>query len=174
MLSSKMSHTAVLQLILLLSSVAWGRFDDTDDVDVTVDRDWPNEDLDATPVHLGDADGVVGVLDTDAVAAAETVAGSTSTTRNTALPSITFRTLSASQSRDKEDEEEGDPMKASQTALPNLRRTVWLASCCSLWDDDSEEDELAEKAEEYSEAPVLGKSKGEGGVGYAEDKEEFE
>jgi hypothetical protein len=175
MLSSKISHTAVLQhilLLLLLSSVTCGRFDDdADDVDGTVDRDWPNEDLDATPVHLDDADGVECVLDTDAEAAAETVAGSTSTTRNTALPSRILRTLSASQSPrdDEEDEEwEGDPIKASQTALPNLRKRVWLAMaaniacCCSFWDDDKE-DELE---------PALGRSKGEvGGEGYTEDDE---
>ena len=180
MLSSKISHTADLQhiLLLLLSSVACCGFDDADDVDATVDRDWPDEDLDATPVHLGDPDGVVSVLDTDAGAAA-VLAGSTSTTRNTALPSRTLRTLSASQSPrddDVEDEEwEGDPVKASQNALPNLRKRVWLAMaaniacCCSFWDDDSEE-ELAE--EEGSETPVLGGSKGEvGGVGYAENDE---
>ena len=96
-------------------------------MDATLDRD---EDLEATPLHLGDADGV---LDTDAepaaaaAAAVETVAGSTSTTRNTALPSNTLRTLSASQSPREEDEDEdweGDPIKASQTALPNLRKRV--------------------------------------------------
>jgi hypothetical protein len=42
MLSSKMSHTAILHLhdsdILLPSSVAVGKFDDTYDVDATVDR----------------------------------------------------------------------------------------------------------------------------------------
>ena len=183
MLSSKISTIAAFVLehtLLLLSSVACGRLDDADDVDPAVDRDWPNEDLDATPLHLGDADGEESVLDTDAetAAAVEAVAGSTSTTRNTALPSRTLRTLSASQSPrdDEEDEEwEGDPIKASQTALPNLRKRVWLAiaaniaCCCSFWDDDdSEEDEL----EEDDEMPPLGRSKGEGGgVRYAEDDE---
>ena len=159
-------------------------------------RNWPNEDLDATPFHLGNV-VVVCVFDTDAeTAPPETLvaAGSTSTTRNTALPSKTLRTLSASQSprddvddEDDEDDEEceGDPIKASQTALPNLRNTVWLAMaanmafCCSFWDGDSEEvDVLAEVAEEEgSETPVLGGSKGEvGGVGYAEfdDDDEVE
>jgi hypothetical protein len=85
--------------------VAGGKFDDVDDVDATVGRDWPNEDLDAALVHLDDADGVVSVLDTDG-AAAGAAAGSTSTTRNTALPSRTLRTLSVSQSpRDVEEEE---------------------------------------------------------------------
>jgi len=185
MLSSNMSHTAALQhILLLLSSVACGRFDDdTDDVDgTTVDRDWPNEeDLDATPVHFDDdEDGVDCILDTGA-AAVETVAGSTSTTRNTALPSKTLRTLSASQSPrddDEEEEWEGDPIKASQTALPNLRKRVWLAMaaniacCCSFWDGDSDEDELEEDCEEYGEKLALGRSKGEvGGEGYAEDDE---
>ena len=57
--------------------------------------------------------------------------GSTSTTRNTVLPSKILRTLSASQSppppppRDVEAEEEDeDPVKASQNALRNLRNTV--------------------------------------------------
>ena len=174
MLSSKISHTAafVLQHILPLSSVAFGRFDDADDVDATVDRDWPNEDLDATPVRLGDADGVETNVEVEA--ADDTVAGSTSTTRNTALPSSILRTLSASQSpRDDDEDEDGDPIKASQTALPNLRKSVWLAMaaniacCCSFWDDDSEEDELEE--EEDGEMLALGGSKGEvGGVGYAD------
>lgn len=136
MLSSKMSHTAALHLhgFLLPSSVAGG----ADDVDGTVDRGRPNEVLDVTLVNLDDADGVVSVLDTDE-AAAGTVTGSTSTTRNTALPSRTLRTLSASQSpRDEEEKWEEDPVKASQNALPNLRKTVWLAMaaniacCCSF------------------------------------------
>lgn len=131
MLSSKISHTpdALHSDILLPSSV-----------DDTADRD---EDLDAAPVHLGDVDGVLSGLDTEADTAAGTVAGSTSTTRNTALPSNTLRTLSASQSpRDDDDDEddddcEEDPTKASQNALPNLRKTVWLAmaaniACCSF------------------------------------------
>ena len=188
MLSSKMSHTAALHLhdVLPPSSVADGKFDDVDDVDATVDRGWAKEDLDATLVRLDDADDVVSVLDADEAAAAGAVAGSTSTTRNTALPSRTLRTLSASQSpRDEEEGEwEEDPIKASQKALPNLRRTVWLAMaaniacCCSFWGNDRE-DELAEVAEEDceglsegSEALPLGWSKGEvGGVGYAEDDE---
>lgn len=184
MLSSKISHTQAVHDILQPSSVACGKLDDADEVD---DRNWLDEALDATPFHLGDVDAVLSVLDTGAEAAVGTVAGSTSTTRNTALPSRTLRTLSASQSPrdDKEDEEEReDPVKASQNALPNLRKTVWLAmaanmACsCSFWDDNTVEEleeVVDEDCEEWSrgrgsEAPPFGRSKGEvGGVGYADD-----
>jgi len=183
MLSSKISHTAVVQHILQPSSVVCGELDDDE---VAVDR---NEDLDAAPVRiLDDAGDVVdlSVLDKDAEAA-KLVTGSTSTTRNTALPSKTLRTLSASQSprgvedeEEDEDEWEEDPVKASQKALPNLRKTVWLAMAasiaCSFWDDDIEEDGLVEERGESkgspSKVPPFGRSKGEvGGVGYAEDDE---
>ena len=203
MLSSKISHTAafVLQHILLpQSSADWFDDDDAgddDDVDATTvddDRDWPNEDLDdaeTPPLHFGDDkddDGVVldDVTETEVAAAAieipveAVVAGSTSTTRKTALPSRTLRTLSASQSPprekdeegDDEEDEDGDPIKASQTALPNLRKRVWLAIaanmafCCSFWVEDSEEDD------EDDEMPPLGRSEGDGGgVRYAEEEE---
>ena len=184
MLSSKISHTVAD--ILQPSSVVCGELEDEE---VAVDR---NEDLDAAPVRiLGNAGDVeLSVLDTDAEVAAKLVTGSTSTTRNTALPSRTLRTLSASQSpREVEDEDEDeeweeDPVKASQKALPNLRKTVWLAMAasiaCSFWDDDK--DGLVKVAEEDgegergrgkgsgSEAPAFGRSRGEmGGEGYAED-----
>ena len=82
---------------------------------------------------------MLNVLDVEAEVATKEVAGSTSTTRNTALPSRTLRTLSASQSpRDEETEEDEDPVKASQNAFPSLRKMVWLAiaaniaCCCSF------------------------------------------
>lgn len=102
----------------------------------------------------------MSVVATDAEVATEIVAGSTSTTRSTALPSRTLRTLSASQSpREVEEEEveEEDPMKASQNALPNLRNTVWLAMaaniacCCSFSRSFDREDWFAEVAEEDCE-----------------------
>jgi len=136
-----LSSVVVCDDRLCVDVVGNDKLDDDDNVDViAVDR----VDL---PAHLGDAGGVlvVSVLDTEPEVVAEVVAGSTSTTRNTALPSNTLRTLSASQSpreeeveEGKEEEEEEDPVKASQNALPNLRKTVWLAiaaniaCCCSF------------------------------------------
>ena len=174
-LSSNISHTADVRQL--------------DGVDVIVDRAWLNEDLEAAPTHewcsLGDAGRVTAVeVDTTAEEAVAAAAGSTSTTRNTALPSKTLRTLSASQSpRDEEaeEEEEEDPVKASQNAFPSLRKIVWLAiaaniaCCCSFWDDEGEGVVVAEEDGEVerglnksrgSEAPPFGVSKGEdGGVG---------
>ena len=80
----------------------------------------------------GDGVALLSVLDTADEERLEVAGGSTSTTRNTALPSRTLRTFSASQSPRGEEDEEGDPIKASQNALPNLRKTVWLAMAANM------------------------------------------
>ena len=107
-----------------------GREGDDDDNEGEVDRN--EADFDATNecgiIILGET----GPTDVEATLPRLVllVLGSTSTTRNTALPSKILRTLSASQSpapplRDVEAEEDDeDPVKASQNALRNLRNTV--------------------------------------------------
>jgi hypothetical protein len=103
---------------------------------------------------------------------------STSTTRTTAVPSNTRRILSASQGctrgdevevewdEDNGEEDEEEPEKACQNALP--RRCVSVceaidasAACCGVGDDDDDAD--------AEEEPSLGV---EGGVGYVGVKED--
>ena len=103
---------------------------------------------------------------------------STSTTRTTAVPSNTRRILSASQGctrgdevevewdEDKGEEDDEEPEKACQNALP--RRCVSVceaidasAACCGVGDDDDDAEVEAELS--------LGV---EGGVGYVDAKED--